>query len=107
MEVFCLSHSHMNYVVLCENEKDKTPLSGITAPARGVGKWKRGWESRREGGRVLAIENFNLFNYTCYDLHAMIIYYVYYIYYNNIILINIMSCVRVPSSNIRTKALLC
>ena len=28
--MFCLSHSHMNYVVLCENEKDKTPLSGIT-----------------------------------------------------------------------------
>ena len=49
--------------------------------ARGVGKWKDGWEGRRKGGRVLAVENFNLFNYTCYDLHAVIIYYVYYIYY--------------------------
>ena len=37
-------------------------------PVRGVGKWKGGWEGRSEGGRVLAIENFNLFNYICYDL---------------------------------------
>ena len=49
-------------------------------PARGVGKGKGGWEGRIEGGRVLAVENFNLFNFTCNDLHAMIIYYVYYIY---------------------------
>ena len=36
---------------------------GKMPPARGVGKWK----DRREGGRVLAVENFNLLNYTCYD----------------------------------------
>ena len=49
-------------------------IGGKMPPARGVGKWICGWEGRREGGRVLAVENFNLI------LHAMIIYYVYYIY---------------------------
>ena len=48
--------------------------------ARGVGKWKGEWEGRREVAKGVAVENFNLFNYTCYDLHAIIIYYVYYIY---------------------------
>ena len=29
-EVFCPTHSHVNEVILCKSEKDKTPLSGIT-----------------------------------------------------------------------------
>ena len=40
--MFCLSHSHMNYVVLYNNEKDKTPLSGITVRLHRGSRWLLG-----------------------------------------------------------------
>ena len=40
------------------------------SPAREVGKWK--------GGREV-VENFYLFNYICYDLHAVNILCILYI----------------------------